>query len=370
MKQILVSIFCLFAFLATSFGQAAPDIIDLQIIYNNATTPPQYEVYMRSDNNVTPSIVGSSQITVVFPSTAADGVLANANITGVFPLDWGVNTTTFAPMANDTFDYYAVATAGAIYAPGITAGVDILLFTFTVDGDCIEGARLFDNLRDPLSSTMDGGLDFENNIALQTAGGPIEAYDYLYGDLEPDCLLPVELLSFDARKGIGQVDLTWVTTTEINNDFFEIQRSADGREFRPLGTIDGKGTTFSTSNYVFIDEAPLESNYYRLRQVDFDKTESYSDIRYIAFENEEGSEKKFDIFPNPFMNEITVDLGTLEYYQIELFNSAGQSIIKQSYVSGQTINLSNIPNGSYTIKVFDAIGNEILVETIIKANRS
>ncbi len=364
-------------------SQADTSIVDLKIAYNETTVPPQYEVYLKSDNDVDSMQYGSCQITVVFPESAPDNIFENSNISSVYPNTWTINQVINAPMANDSFDYYAVTilTGGNVNTDFLTAGVEVLLFTFSIDGDCIEGIRLFDNMRDPLSmfpgtSTpwMDGGLDFENNINLQYLvdgmGNLVEAYDYLYGDLEPDCLVPVEFLSFNAKKGDGMVNLSWVTATEINNDYFEVQRSVDGGNFRTIGRVDGKGTTFSTSSYVFDDKAPVEINYYRLRQVDFDGTVDYSDIRFVEFDSESGEVVKYDVYPNPFVSELTLDLGDRDLYRIELFNSAGQAIIQQTHVSGQVLKLNEIQPGTYTLKVYDSIGNEILVKTVVKVERS
>ena len=235
---------------------------------------------------------------------------------------------------------------------------------YYVDGDFTDSRLADDEVNNYLWDTLPG-FDCTVDMTTDVAGASVTT-----NCLVIDCMVvPVELLSFRAKKGDGQVDLTWTTATEINNDFFDVQRSLDGKEFRNIGQVDGKGTTFATSNYTFIDKAPLESNYYRLRQVDFDGTESYSNIRFVAFDNE-ASESKYEIYPNPFTNDITIDLGSVDFYRIEIYNSAGSNVLKDTYLSGQLIKLNHLASGSYTLKVFDAIGNEILVRSIVKVDRS
>lgn len=96
--------------------------------------------------------------------------------------------------------------------------------------------------------------------------------------------LPVELLSFDAKAQSGVAKLDWITASEINNDYFTVERSRNGFEFNDLLTVDGNGTTTSVSNYTAYDEQPNSGvNYYRLRQTDFDGRTSHSEIKVVSF---------------------------------------------------------------------------------------
>ena len=66
--------------------------------------------------------------------------------------------------------------------------------------------------------------------------------------------LPVELLSFTAMpEENNRVRCDWVTASEINNDFFTVERSKDGVTFEALGIVDGSGTTSAVSEYYFYD---------------------------------------------------------------------------------------------------------------------
>lgn len=99
----------------------------------------------------------------------------------------------------------------------------------------------------------------------------------------PESLLPVELLSFDGYAENNEVHLTWITATEINNDYFEVQRSSDGVNFESIGVVDGNGNSNESITYKFLDRSPyLGLSYYRLRQVDFDGAEELLPIIQVS----------------------------------------------------------------------------------------
>ena len=95
--------------------------------------------------------------------------------------------------------------------------------------------------------------------------------------------LPVELISFHGEAEKNDVMLYWSTATELNNDYFEVQRSLDGLEYEVIGKVDGSGTANQLTNYNFKDSSPaLGLNYYRLKQVDFDGASEYVGIVQVS----------------------------------------------------------------------------------------
>ncbi|MBS1658446.1 MAG: hypothetical protein JST18_10180 [Bacteroidetes bacterium] len=92
------------------------------------------------------------------------------------------------------------------------------------------------------------------------------------------CLqLPVELTSFNGKQEGSTNVLTWETSSELNNDYFSIERSVDGNTFYEIGRLKGAGNSTSLNEYVFYDEYPGEgTNYYRLKQIDTDGSFEYS----------------------------------------------------------------------------------------------
>src|SRR5690606_13552388 len=81
--------------------------------------------------------------------------------------------------------------------------------------------------------------------------------------------LPVELLSFSAICNKSEVTLNWVTASEVNNSYFDVQQSTDGDNFTTIGKINGKGTTTSQTRYTFVAKAENIHNFFRLIQYDY-----------------------------------------------------------------------------------------------------
>lgn len=115
----------------------------------------------------------------------------------------------------------------------------------------------------------------------------------------PESVLPVELISFDGVAKNGKVTLTWVTASELNNDFFDVQHSLDGINFESIGTVNGNGTTNELITYNLIDSSPaLGFNYYRLRQVDYDGSEEFHSL--IQVNNDfYRADINITFYPNP-----------------------------------------------------------------------
>jgi hypothetical protein len=109
--------------------------------------------------------------------------------------------------------------------------------------------------------------------------------------------LPVEITSFNAIAQNNKVMLNWITGSELNNQYFEIEKSNNGNQYEPIGRVAGKGTTSQTNSYSFTDHAPLAMiNYYRLKQVDIDNRYKYSAVVTIKLDGK--LKKSINIFPN------------------------------------------------------------------------
>jgi murein tripeptide amidase MpaA len=150
--------------------------------------------------------------------------------------------------------------------------------------------------------------------------------------------VPVELISFTAEVVNNEVKLSWQTATETNNSGFEILRCAQNdRVWRVIGFANGYGTTTESKSYLFNDESVISGSYdYRLKQIDFDGTFTYS-----AFvEVEVTAPNAFSLeqnYPNPF-NPST----------------------KIKFTIPQTVIASETKQSQFvTLKVYDILGNEI-----------
>jgi hypothetical protein len=121
-------------------------------------------------------------------------------------------------------------------------------------------------------------------------------------------IVPVELASIEAEVVENKIQLTWVTATETNNMGFEIERSKDGEIFEAVGYVKGKGTTTQMNKYSFTDQTLTGSClvYYRLRQIDYDGSFSYSsvvEVDYSALPTEFSLSQNY---PNPFNPSTTI----------------------------------------------------------------
>jgi len=118
--------------------------------------------------------------------------------------------------------------------------------------------------------------------------------------------LPVTLVAFTAVAQGADALLRWATASELHNDRFEVEASADGRSFRRIGTVAGAGTSNLAHSYQLVDPTIMRYGtdlvYYRLRQVDADGTAAYSPVRTVAVARPAG----LALFPNPTHNAATL----------------------------------------------------------------
>lgn len=165
--------------------------------------------------------------------------------------------------------------------------------------------------------------------------------------------LPVELLYFMAERQAQSAELKWSTATEKNNRHFEIQRSENGRNFEPIGKVSSLavgGNSVQVLNYSFNDLQPLPGlSYYRLRQIDFDGAEHYSNI--VTLNEQNNIVKK--LYPNPATKQVYLELQNDTYTDIRIFNALGQSF--HCPVSRQglkiIVDVSDLPKGVYFMQV-------------------
>lgn len=171
-------------------------------------------------------------------------------------------------------------------------------------------------------------------------------------------VLPIELTEFN---GISQDDhskLYWTTATEINNDYFILEKSDDGITWRDIARIDGAGNSTQINNYSFNDYELLPViMYYRLKQVDFDGKKTYSQIVTLHYTNNNGG---FAIFPNPSKGIYTIKTNaTILSYDIT--DNLGQLVHTGT---SSLFDISMLADGVYFIKI--KLNNEIVIKKIIK----
>ncbi len=168
----------------------------------------------------------------------------------------------------------------------------------------------------------------------------------------PSCslALPIELLSFEGKQENEGIALKWATAAEIQNDYFTIEKSTDGIHWDGIGNILGAGNSTQTFYYTFKDIYPQKgTQYYRLRQTDFDGTATLSGVISINFET---SANTFLIYPNPNRSNRLNILGfdNDAYYTLELKNVTGKLLYIITF-NTNSIELPDIGKGIYLLSI-------------------
>ncbi|HMT71881.1 MAG TPA: T9SS type A sorting domain-containing protein [Saprospiraceae bacterium] len=161
--------------------------------------------------------------------------------------------------------------------------------------------------------------------------------------------MSVDLVGFYAQVEGNKHVLAWSTTSEQNNDYFEIQTGSDGANFIPLGIVKGNGTSTKTNTYSYAHHSDKAYAYYRLKQVDFDGTVSYSNMIFIK--NADYT-KSIDIFPNPTLGKLTITGVELESdCSVSVFDLAGKMVKKLVLDQDGQTDLSDLHSGLYIIAI-------------------
>ena len=136
--------------------------------------------------------------------------------------------------------------------------------------------------------------------------------------------LPVELVEFEATWVDNTVVLDWLTASELNNDYFTVERLEPEANFQALTTVQGLGTSSDGKAYRYVDQKPLSGqSYYRLKQTDFDGTFTYS--RVVTVYNP-FVEQEFLVYPNPAAVGSTLTFSKVA--TVEVFNVLHQPVLK------------------------------------------
>lgn len=170
------------------------------------------------------------------------------------------------------------------------------------------------------------------SITLFTGGGP----------------LPIELFDFSADVQDYGVVLNWTTLTEINNDYFLIEKSSNAEDWQVLNTVTGAGTTATISDYSLIDAEHEGTAYYRLTQVDFDGQRKVYEPIVVSGK---GGVKVEVPYPNPVDDKLYIP-GLTTSDQLMVVNQYGDASDENLYLrNGETIGVNNLPNGIYVFNV-------------------
>jgi len=195
-----------------------------------------------------------------------------------------------------------------------------------------------------------------------------------YGNFGCTDILPIVLLSFQAKCVNSNVKLSWSTASETNNNFFTIEQSIDAGNWKILATIPGAGNSNTTLAYSYNDNDPLAgTSYYRLMQTDYNgKSEIFNPVSVNCNSNNEISFDIVNIRNNEMNNGLSVTYTTSnngENVTAGLYNIIGQQLVQQKQISsagGNTIEfyINNLDKGVYLVKL-DNSENVIIKKIVI-----
>jgi len=223
---------------------------------------------------------------------------------------------------------------------------------------------------------LDGDKDYEFQMWEYAGSGTGDASNYGINyktDVLPQKIttnnteFPIELLSFTAKNDNGNVLIKWITASETNNDYFEIERSNDAENFEVIANVSGAGYSNTKIDYSIVDNDVLDGTvYYRLKQTDFNGEFTYSYILPVQI----GGSNELQI-----SNIISTDNSISFIYnnskggntQVELLDMTGR-IIKTKQVSGEgsqlvRMNMRGMSHGIYILHL--TIDNEMITKKVV-----
>ncbi len=226
-------------------------------------------------------------------------------------------------------------------------------------------------------SPLTGTVDVVTNL-YTPASNPYTSYIYgaAYPDINfnnrftlssTDAPLPIELVNFTAECNTDKVNVHWTTASEINNDYFTVEKSIDMLYWEPVITIPGAGNSNSLLYYNTTDENPYpEISYYRLEQTDYDGTSNYLDIASVHCNNNDNDFDIISINIDPNNNLlITFQSEENQIYNVNLYDVTGRKLITEitkpttKNMNTLQLNITDISRGIYLL-TFD---NDIKIWT-------
>ncbi|WP_083261248.1 T9SS type A sorting domain-containing protein [Crocinitomix algicola] len=264
---------------------------------------------------------------------------------------------------NSTWDLTAPGCYDTVYVPGNTTVTITSTENYESCGAMIiivEGTLQFQTgrkLKLPCGDTgviiytggqLKGGGGGGNSNYIEICGDRVwRAGD---GDLMGYELLPIELVAFNAEQNERGVSITWVTESELNNDYFVLEHSVDGENWRKIKEVDGAGNSLAQINYQFFHNEPsLNGNYYRLSQVDFDGTTKVFPAIFVNVE--QITNQELMVFPNPStqtLRTIYVEDVPMNGLDVQLYDMSGRLLFNQKVTDF---------NGNYFVFDFEGIVN-------------
>jgi hypothetical protein len=327
-------------------------------------------------------------------SGATSSKYIETNGTGVLQRTVGTSSELF-PVGNSSYNplsltrsattsTYSVRVLDGVFADGLSGSAisdkvvnrtwDVNLVagtvgTLTLTAQWNSGEEIggFDRTQSYLSHYTGGGWNGDTPGAA-SGGNPYTRTRSGITSLSPFAMgssgspLPIELTRFDAMLLEKQVALTWTTATEINNEYFLVQHSADGRDYTDIGMVLGAGTTTQAQSYSYQHDTPARgANYYRLQQVDYDGAFSFSPVRVVELGGGiSTTADNWSIRPTIASDQINLlRQGAAGAASWTLFTMEGRPALRGQFPADsdvQQIDISALHSGPYFLQVISREG--------------
>lgn len=216
-------------------------------------------------------------------------------------------------------------------------------------GTFVTTVNPFNNTSDCATATVTSLGCQEVNIDIEGPGIPAQTVNCSNNGL------PIELLGFETNaRNNGEVLLSWITLTETDNDYFTIERSANGLDWNEIQQIKGAGNSKEILYYRYIDPYPLPGiSYYRLKQTDLDGSFSYSKIQ--SAQTRQSKQTLTIRYSNTNAHQITIEGSPESLSTLRVYNHLGQTFttqvaIQSIHPSKITMDLTQLPSGVYFVR--------------------
>lgn len=339
---------------------------DGTVLYPTTTasyTPYRYDVagIIRDDNSALNQSSSRSQNANYVVTVSNPSAMANTEA-----LVWGSNNSDLTtPTEADVDGTVIQRRLSRVWRFQETGNVGTVTISF--DLSAVPGPKVQSDLR-LLVDTDDDGFADNNAIYPGTLVGDVITFTGInFDDADNVTIgttnkgstpLPVELVDFKVRYEEPHIRATWKTASELNNDYFTLERSLDGFNFSEVGRIAGKGTSHIMQSYSLTDEIPAEGrSYYRLKQTDFDGTYEYSDLRVVIVGE---VMNELSVWPNPSNRlDLTISRGAraLKINSVNLIGMSGSATenrIETVLLNQSTYQMhlpEDLPSGIYILQI-------------------
>ena len=331
-------------------GGTRINIIGVKITKPGACTTSNTAIYIGAENGSKPGVqcyASSSMMTYQVRISGKVDCTSPRNYDLIIDTDYssgGVST----PITGNYEVYIDVNNNGLI-----DDGPTSLVTSSTLFGTAVLTPTLnrFTTLDNTYGSSLNGDVLTSKNLLARVVPTTPGIASLTGGLVNACATLPVSMKSFNVKKQIGKVSLTWETADESNNKGFEIQRRLNNGQYETVAFVPAKAINGGGASYAYDDQSllPDGSIYYRLRQVDNDEQSRYSDIRMIH-----NNTKKLNVsvYPNPSNGAATLILpeaaGSMD---ITIEDFTGRTVQRWTSYNSNNLQINQLRPGIYMIRV-------------------